>query len=575
MLSSFSEGRTGRTLAVVAVLSYLWLCFSWFDHGIHGFLAETPPAIPGAVFLLAGCALLVRRRRRLRVGTEGRTALLLALAGFATRLPFVAESYGLFSSDASAQGLMALHVLSGKHHPIFLYNWSYVGSFKAHLTALIAWVAGDPVTSFALAAALVYGALTAAVYLLSRTVASRAVSVAAALYVVFAPGFLTAWGMGNEGNYPDVLALGTLTLYFGNRFLKNELGGVTCGLWMGILGGIAFWIHILATYYLLAAFGILLIHDRGPFGKKILARLGAFVGGFVLGDFPGILWNAENDWLSFRWWTLDAGTGTSGISRIQRTLSQLREVFETSFAVLAGFWPKESPPPPAALFRVMLLFLIPASFAAFAWIHRRRILALARGTLTPEATCVGFAVLVVLVFAQSSFGWMTEEPRYLLFLFSVVPLFVATALFALGRRFLPAALALAAALLFVSLRGSILYYREAADSAAVNREFVARLEALGIRHVHSDYHLSYKYVFLSHGRMTWTSELGPAETEWYLPFRKEVDEAEDVALVPRSFRFARRIEKRLEARGIRYRREDLLYPVLFDFSERIRLEDLR
>jgi len=54
-----------------------------------------------------------------------------------------------------------------------------------------------------------------------------------------------------------------------------------------------------------------------------------------------------------------------------------------------------------------------------------------------------------------------------------------------------------------------------------------------------------------------------------------VEKATDVALVPRSFRFARRIRRRLDARGIRYRQEDLLYPVLFDFSKPVPLSDLR
>ncbi|HLE71556.1 MAG TPA: hypothetical protein VJH87_17885, partial [Vicinamibacteria bacterium] len=103
---------------------------------------------------------LYRLRSRMALGVDKRTALLLALGGFLTRLPFVFEAYGLFSSDAAAQGVMALHVLEGKHHPIFLYNWSYVGSVKAHLTAALALLVSDPVASFALAAALVYGALT-------------------------------------------------------------------------------------------------------------------------------------------------------------------------------------------------------------------------------------------------------------------------------------------------------------------------------------------------------------------------------------------------------------------------------
>jgi hypothetical protein len=508
------------------------------------------------------------------LGGDKRTALLLALLGFLTRLPFVFEAYGLFSSDAAAQGVMALHVLEGKHHPIFLYNWSYVGSPKAHLTAALALLLGDPVTSFALAAALVYGALTGAVYLLSRTVAPRAESMAAALYIVFAPGFLTAWGMGNEGNYPDVLALGTLMLALGFRFLKDEVDGLTAAFWIGVLGGIAFWIHILATYYLLAAVLILLVHR---FGKAAIGRLSAFALGFTVGDFPGILWNLSHDLQSFRWWGVDASTADGGgssigrLDRLERTLSQLGEVFQTSFAVLAGYWPKDNPPPPEAPFRFFLLALFPLSFAVFAFLYREKLRSLSRGRLTPEAAALGFAVLVVLVFAQSSFGWMTEEPRYLLFLFSVTPLFLATTLSSLARISRWAAHLVVAALLLVSLRGGILYHSEARESDARNREFLKKLDELQIRYAHSDYHLSYKYVFLSHGRMIWTSALGPSQTEWYLPFREEAAAASDVALVPRSFRFARRIERRLTERGIRYRRENLLYPVLFDFSEDVSL----
>jgi hypothetical protein len=374
--------------------------------------------------------------------------------------------------------------------------------------------------------------------------------------------------MGNEGNYPEVLALGTLSLVLAFRFLKDETESSWPPFWMGVLGGLAFWIHILATYYLIAVVGILLLHRLG---KKTLKRVGAFAAGFALGDFPGILWNVSHDFQSFRWWGIDAASGEPASERLVRTATQFASVFDTSFAVLAGYWPKESPP---HFFHVGLLLLFPAAFTVFAVGHREKLRPLLRGRITPEAAALGFAVLVVLVFAQSRFGWMAEEPRYLLFLFSVVPIFVAGALFALARlspytRVL--APGIAAALLLVSFRGAILHYSQARESDAANREFLFNLESLGIRHVHSDYHLSYKYVFLSHGRMIWTSALGPSRTEWYLPFREAVNSAPEFALVPRSFRFAQRLEKRLDARGIRYRHESLLYPVLFEFSEKVDL----
>jgi hypothetical protein len=560
-----------RASCAVALVSYLWLCWSWFDHGLRS-RSRVESVLAAGLFLAAIGSLAFRHRRRMAIGIDGRIALALALVGSLSRLPFIFQSYGLFSSDAAAQGVMALHILEGRHHPIFLYNWSYIGSLKAHVTALLAWLIGEPVVAFALAADLVYGALAGSVYLLARTVLTRAESIAAGLYIVFAPGFLTAWGMGNEGSYPDVLVLGTLMLLIGAWFLKDEIRGVPAAFWIGLVGGIAFWVHVLATYYLIAALGILILHRPV---RESLARLAAFLGGFALGDFPALLWNATNDWLTFRWWSLGASSAGEDVSHAARAFRQLGGVFSKSFAVLAGFWPADSPPRPEALFRIALLGMIPLSFVVFSWQRRTEVRKLLRGGLTPEAAYLGFAVLVVSIFAQSSFGWMTDEPRYLLFLFSVIPIFVASALSSLARRSRLLALLAVLALVFVSVRGGAYYFAVARESDARNREFLARLEELGIRHVHSDYHLSYKYVFLSHGRMVWTSELGPASTEWYLPFRDEAAEARDVALVPRSYRFARRLEKRLDALGVSYRREDLLYPVLHDFSRPVRLEDLR
>ena len=544
-----------------ALVAYLWLSMSWFDHDIFPSIAKTPAIVPLVVLLVVSFP-----RKWPRIDLDHKVALGLAALGFSSRLPFLWGAYGLFSSDAGAQGLMALHILEGKHHPIFLYNWSYVGSLKAHLTALLAWLGGEPVLAFAAAAALIYGGFIGAVYLLARTVVSRSQALAASAYVLFAPGFLTAWGMGNEGNYVDVMLLGTLMLALLARWMRGGGDGLRTAFWIGVLGGLAFWTHILATYYLLAAFGVLIAYR---FSRRSLLRIGSFLFGFTVGDFPGILWNASHDWLSFRWWSLDAET-VAVSERLSRSLTHLKGVGATSLAVLSGYWPRDDPPWPPAFWRVVLGLVIPAAFIFFAWARRRQL-----SRVTPESMLLGFALLVVGVFAQSSFGWMTDEPRYLLFLFSVVPIFVAASLAALWRRWRPLGLVLALGLLGVHLRGDLRYFKVALESDAVNREFLEELESLGIRYVRSDYHLSYKYVFLSHGRMVWTSELGPAQTEWYLPLREEVARAQDVALVPRSFRFARRIERRLRARGIRYRRVDLLYPVLFDFSEPVRLSYLR
>ncbi len=557
---------------VTATLSYVLVCLSWFDHDLPRPPSGLLTVLLVGAFLLSSGFLLMRRGfpKPFKDGKDNRTLWAVVGITIASRLPFLAGAYGLFSSDAAVQGVMALHIAEGRHHPVFLYRWSYIGTLKAHLTALFSWVSGEPVLSFALVGILTYAAFAAAVFALARVVLPRGEALVASLYIVVAPSFLTSWGMHNEGNYVDVLAFGTAMLVLGSHILREPEGRLRRAFWMGILGGLAFWAHILATYYLLAAMLVLVACDWSFRG--ILTRLTAFLGGFVLGDFPGVLWNATHEWLSFRWWALDQ---SESAGRVGRTLGQLKGVFTTSLAVLTGWWPIESPPWPSALWRWALLLVVPVCLIYFCFRFRHVLRQLLRGRLTPESYLVGFALLVIAVFAQSSFGWMTEEPRYLLFLFSVVPVFLAATLGPIWRRTPWIAGLIAALIVFVNVYGSGAYWLRAVESDAINRKFVQEVESLGVRHGHTDYYISYKYNFLSHGRLAWTTALGPAQTEWYMPYRDEAAKAEEVALIPRSYRFARRIGRRLDARGVTYRRKDLLYPVLFDFSEKVKLEWLR
>jgi hypothetical protein len=556
---------------LLAIFSYVVLVYTWFDHDLTQPFPSYFPLL-SVVLLVVSLASLIKLKGfpcPFEDKKDNRLAALFVVVSMLSRLPFLAGAYGLFSSDAAVQGVMALHIVEGKHHPIFLYRWSYVGSLKAHITAWLSWMSGEPVLSFAFAAILMYGAFCGAAYILARQVLTRPESVLAASYIVLSPGFLTSWGMHNEGNYVDVLAFGTAMLALGCRILVKSEGRLHRAFWLGLLGGLAFWAHILATYYLIAALLVLVAAD---WSRRIVLRLAAFAGGLLLGDLPGLLWNASNHWLSFRWWALDQSAEGD---RLSRAAGQFKDVLTTSFAVLAGWWPSDHPPWPGGFWRWALLIVIPAITVAFMVRYRGTIRPLLRGRLAPEAFFLFFALIVVLIFAQSSFGWMTEEPRYLLFLYSVLPIFLASALGSLGRVWKPAAVIVAGLLIAVNLHGSGVYWYRAVRSDDVNRKFVRDVLDQGVRFGHTDYYLSYKYNFLSHGRLVLTSALGPAQTEWYEPYRDEVSRADRVALVPRSFRLARRICRRLDDRGIKYTRIDLLYPVLFDFSERVDLQGIR
>ncbi len=560
----------------MAVLSYVLFCILWFDTGIGEKLASLPvflrsPTVPAILLVVSLGALWYSKGfpRPFTARSDNRLALALVGLTLLSRIPLLAGAYGIFSSDGAVHGVMALHILEGRHHPVFAYGESYDGSLKAHLTALLTLFSGEPVVSFAAAAVLMYGLFVVALYALARTVLGRWEAALASLFVILSPGFLTAWGVKNDGSYVEVLAFGTALLALGARMLLDTKGRLRRAFWIGILGGLAFWAHILATYYLLMALLVLVAAD---WSRRSFQRVGVFVLGFVLGEFPLLLWNFTHDWLSYRWWTQDESALTE---RLTRTISQLGAVVTESLPVLAGWWPMELPTGSTSILLVVLGLSFPAAALVFTVLKRDSLKELLRGRLTPEAMLVLFAVLVVAVFAQSTHGWLTEEPRYLIFLFSVVPIFLASALSWLGGYSRVAAGLVAAVILVVNCYGTGVYSARALEGDATNRRFVNELEALGVRHGYTDFYVSYKYMFLSHGRLVLSSELGPEQTERYPPLREEVAKADEVILIPRSFRMARRVCRRLDAQGVRYRRKDLLYPVIYDLSEPVKLQTLR
>ncbi len=571
-----------RGAFAVAIASYVLFCLFWFDTGVKESLSFLPaflrsPAIPAVAFVIA-LGLLVRQNgspKLFKERADNRLAVLFFVLTLITRIPLLVGAYGIPSSDAAVHGVMALHILEGKHHPVFSYAESYDGSLKAHATAFLTVLSGEPVVSLTAAGILLYAGFAVALYALARTVLSRSESAIAAVYAILSPGFLTAWSVKADGSYVEVLFFGTALLAVGARLLGDPEDRARRAFWMGVLGGLALWAHILSTYYLLVALIVLIAAD---WTRKSLGRLALFLAGFLLGNLPLFLWNLTRYGQSYRWWTHDESTLAE---RIVRTATQVHAVAVESLPVLTGWWPMDFPteqPVLGSVLRVVLMLIFPAAFCGFIIQKRDRLRELTRLRLTAESMLVVFAMLVVAVFAQSTFGWLTKEPRYLIFLFSVIPIFLASSLAGLaqlGRRSRLAAGLAAGVLLAVNIYGSGLYGVRALESDALNREFVRELEELGVRYAYTDFYVSYKYIFLSHGRLLMTSELGPEQTERYSPYRDEIANAEDVALIPRSFRMAGRIGRRLDAQGVTYRREDLLYPVIYDLSEPVRLESLR
>ncbi|MET0551578.1 MAG: hypothetical protein ABW221_00975, partial [Vicinamibacteria bacterium] len=532
-----------HTLAVAAaLLSWVLLCVRWFDAGAPfrpSWLAAVPPVLLLAA--LAGAALVLHRDAR-PAGTPD-PALYLAV-GFAVffRLPFVTQgAAGAVTPDGALSGIVALHVRDAVEHLVFVPHVPYSGSLKSHLAAPLAAVV-DPARAFALASVLFYAAFVAGVVRLASLVAGvTGWSVrAAGLYAAFAPAFVTRYSVSNDGNYVEVLALGTWAAVLAARWARAPETGPPA-LAIGLLLGLAGWCHILALVPLASVGIALLLVDA----RRALRAAPALALGLVAGYFPALVWNAGNGWASFRY--LLPGGGVGAIDEGPGVGGRLAGMVAGQWPVLLGFDPGYGD----AADRVLLALAwcaVAAALFAVGWCARAAV----RGTDPVLRALVGW-VLVNVAIAAAALPLVPGNPRYLLFLMTPLPILLAHALAGRGRAVMAALVAFSALTSLGQLPGTARADRQW-------RAFVGALETEGVRHCFTDFFLATKVNFLSEERVVCSAKLGPTTTEYFFEYRRAVDEAPSAALVAVNGAAADKLERRLQRLGVTYERRELMKP---------------
>ena len=312
--------RPATIAGAVAALLWALTCLTWFDAGrqLVPALAVLPPGGIALAAILVGAFWLRARWPALRgprsTGPRGGALLVVALAFF-FRLPLAWHgAAGYTTPDGALSGIVALHARDGVAHHVFVPRVPYSGSLKSHLTAPLATVI-DPARAFALVSVLFYALFVAAVYRLGLLASGGATAVAAGVYAAFAPAYVTHYSLGNDGNYVEVLALGTWALVLAIRWWQEEESRPTLALATGLLLGLAFWCHILAIFHAAAIGLVFLAAGWRSLRSWLLLALGS-----VVGAIPSLLWNAQNAWLSFHYLlpggqavgTLESGPGLLG-----------------------------------------------------------------------------------------------------------------------------------------------------------------------------------------------------------------------------------------------------------------------
>jgi hypothetical protein len=552
--------------AAGALAAALWLlfCLCWFDVA-----APVRPhflsSLPRLTFLpLALLAVLVWLRQRWHVLAgqplgPARAGLLLALAlTLFFRLPVVTEgAAAAVTPDGALSGIVALHVRDGIERLVFVPHVPYSGSLKSHLTAPLAYLM-DPARAFALVSVLLYLSYVAGLHRLALLVAGPRAALLAALYAAFSPAFVTRYSLSNDGNYVEVLAFGTWALWLAARWTREVPVRRQLALAAGLLLGLAFWCHILAVIPGLAIVLLFLLVAR----QRAVPSLLGFGFGWLVGYVPGLLWNLAHDWLSFLYLVpgeaRSVETGTEGLAAVTAGLGHRLVLMVTDhWPVLMGYDPGYGP----AVDRLL---------AGLAWLGVAAALAGGGHALWRAVREHSWPLATLLLFAAVNLGiallglpHVPGNPRYILFLMSVVPVFLATTFGEGARRLvLFVLIATGAAASLAQVPGTL-------RSDARWRGFVAGLEREGVRWCFTDFYLATKINFLSEERVICSAKLGPTTTEYFFAYRREVERAPEAAIVAVNRTSADRLEKRLTRLGVTYERRDLMKPVLLRLSRKV------
>jgi hypothetical protein len=555
-----------------AALLWALLCLRWFDVAAPWrppLLAAVPSALLIAAFLGALAFWLRGRWGSLRGAPLGKAkaglGLVLALAFF-FRLPIVVGGAGAaVTADGALSGIVALHVLDGSEHLVFVPHVPYSGSLKSHLAALLATVL-DPARAFALASVLFYLAYIAGLFRLALLVAGPRAALVAGLYGAFSPAFVTRYSVSNDGNYVEVLAFGTWALWLVARAALEAGARTRLAFAAGLLLGLAFWCHILAVVYL-APLALLLVAVGRASAWRALVALAS---GFGLGYGPGWLWNLGNDWDSFHYLLPGAarsvGTGDAGEATLAGLASRIWLLLTDHAPVLMGYDTGYGAALDRALHALGWIGVAMAALATAAAARRavrERSWPLA-GLLLFGATNVATALVAL--------PHVPGNPRYLLFLMSIVPVFLADAFAPRSSR--PWRAVLLGVLIATGALASLAQVPPTLVQDARWRGFVSELERDGVRFCYSDFFLATRINFLSAERVVCSAKLGPFTTEYFFAYRERVEQAPEAALIPVNQTAAARLERRLAELGVSYERRDLVKPVLFRLSRKVDPEEL-
>ncbi len=258
-------------------------------------------------------------KARYRLPALAYLVLVFALA-VAVRLALLVRSGWLLEGDDSLSTLMALAILDGDR-PLMLKNQSYAGAWEPYAMAISYTLFGISRVAAKLPVLLASLAFVGACWLLAGEVAGPTAGRFAALLAAVPPTYVLVLSLKPWAPYTETMVLGSLALLGAVRlaFPRQRQRDGAWALACSVAGGLAFWMHPLAVYYLLPAAAMVLLQVRGV---RLVRAVGRGLAGFALGALPVWMYNIQTGGATFR--MITSGLYGHTVARIDVLLAWAR-----------------------------------------------------------------------------------------------------------------------------------------------------------------------------------------------------------------------------------------------------------
>ncbi len=428
----------------------------------------------------------------------------LCVIAFLLRFDFMRAGGFVIDSDEAIVGLMARHIVEGGSVPTFYYGQHYMGSLEPLCAAALFYLFGSSNVTLQLTPLLFSLALIVLVHKLGCEVGGIAAGRVAALLCAVPPVALVVWSYKARGGFIELLVIGAWAMLMLLRWLKTGPMNLRSPALMSLLLGLGWWVNNQIIYFIapIGAIGALYllgsVRARQLSVSRLLAVFVLSAVCFFLGSAPYWIYNVARGFPSLGMF------GFASPSEIGRYFMGL---WTTALPIILGakqFWDSDLSFN-AATFVVYLLYGL--IFGTVMWSRRVSIARLLKGEVDTRAQVEIFLLLigcVCAVFSVSTFGWLSQAPRYLLPIY--VGLFVVCGVWASALFRVSTVLGVAGVLALLGVNVSSCYWGGRAlpgEPVVFQRDRVQRdhadlnrvLTSLGISLVRTNYWIGYRLAF--------------------------------------------------------------------------------